>query len=107
MFVNVQGLLVEADPKNYALLMQKQRKAWASNSCLATKPYPHKVCVGTGWDFRFFFNLKLFSRSFFNKISILAELRTTLPNWFQSGKRKWRKLWCNVSQSTRSFLPSQ
>jgi len=37
------GLLIEADPKNFALVQQKRRNAWLSNSCLATHPYPHKV----------------------------------------------------------------
>jgi len=31
------GLLVEADPRNYALLVAKRRKAYASRSCLATQ----------------------------------------------------------------------
>lgn len=39
--LNWRGLLVEADPENYAKLQTKNRKAWSSNTCLAVKPYPH------------------------------------------------------------------
>ncbi|CAL4122681.1 unnamed protein product [Meganyctiphanes norvegica] len=34
------GLLVEADSDMFKRLVKKNRKAWASNSCLATTPYP-------------------------------------------------------------------
>ncbi|OXA50069.1 protein Star [Folsomia candida] len=37
------GLLVEGDPKNYALLLQKYRKAWSTPACLATRDQPHQV----------------------------------------------------------------
>jgi len=40
---NWQGILIEADPKNFKLLVQKNRKAWSMNVCLATKRYPHQV----------------------------------------------------------------
>lgn len=39
----MQGLLVEGDPKNYALLLQKYRKAWSTPACLATRDQPHQV----------------------------------------------------------------
>lgn len=38
-----KGLLVEADPNNFLKLKQKGRKCYISNTCLATKPYPHSV----------------------------------------------------------------
>ncbi|KAA0185300.1 hypothetical protein HAZT_HAZT005211 [Hyalella azteca] len=38
-----RGLLVEGDPKNYDLILKKNRKAWTTNACLSTKPYPHSV----------------------------------------------------------------
>lgn len=42
--LNFTGLLVEADPDNFAKLKMKNRKAWISNICLAAaKPYPHMV----------------------------------------------------------------
>ncbi|XP_052804816.1 uncharacterized protein LOC128234562 isoform X2 [Mya arenaria] len=34
------GLLVEADPSNYALLKAKHRKAFTMNACLNTEPHP-------------------------------------------------------------------
>ncbi|XP_068209428.1 uncharacterized protein [Palaemon carinicauda] len=34
------GLLVEPDDKMFARLLGKNRKAWAANCCLSTKPYP-------------------------------------------------------------------
>ena len=37
------GLLVEADPENYAALKTKHRKAFIINACLNTKPYPSVV----------------------------------------------------------------
>lgn len=36
------GLLVEADGDMFELLLKKQRKAWASHSCLATHDHPHR-----------------------------------------------------------------
>jgi hypothetical protein len=39
----MQGLLIEGDPKNFKLLVKKNRKAWAAQVCLALKPYPHEV----------------------------------------------------------------
>lgn len=41
------GLLIEADPKNYALLRKKHRKAFTINACLSVHPYPVKVCLLT------------------------------------------------------------
>ncbi|KAF2356270.1 Methyltransferase FkbM [Trinorchestia longiramus] len=38
-----KGLLVEGDPKNYKMVVQKHRKVWTSNACLSTKPFPHSV----------------------------------------------------------------
>nr|XP_027222144.1 uncharacterized protein LOC113814298 [Penaeus vannamei] len=41
------GLLVEAEEANYAALALKRRKAWASNTCLSTEPFPKQtVFVG-------------------------------------------------------------
>lgn len=37
------GLLIEADPSNYALLKSKHRKAFSVNACLSTTPNPSKV----------------------------------------------------------------
>ncbi|KAK4310868.1 hypothetical protein Pmani_017601 [Petrolisthes manimaculis] len=37
---NWTGLLVEPDPYNFQKLVHKQRKAWASNTCLSPHPYP-------------------------------------------------------------------
>ena len=39
------GLLVEADPLNYAVLKTKNRKAYSINACLNTKPYPEMVSL--------------------------------------------------------------
>ncbi|XP_066938266.1 uncharacterized protein [Macrobrachium rosenbergii] len=36
------GLLVEVDQELFSRLLKKNRKAWASNTCLATLPYPHE-----------------------------------------------------------------
>ncbi|CAL4123825.1 unnamed protein product, partial [Meganyctiphanes norvegica] len=37
------GLLVEANPKNYDLVIQKKRKAWSIHACLSVKPYPNQI----------------------------------------------------------------
>ncbi|CAG7727170.1 unnamed protein product, partial [Allacma fusca] len=37
------GLLVEADPNNFDLLISKHRKVWAAPCCLSIHPYPHEV----------------------------------------------------------------
>ncbi|XP_076065330.1 uncharacterized protein LOC143039336 [Oratosquilla oratoria] len=37
------GLLVEAAENNFKNLMYKHRKAWASDLCLAGKPFPYKM----------------------------------------------------------------
>ena len=39
------GLLVEADPSNYATLKSKNRKAFSINACLNTEPYPAMVIL--------------------------------------------------------------
>ncbi|CAL8095424.1 unnamed protein product [Orchesella dallaii] len=38
-----KGLLIEGDPSNYEMLVAKNRKSWASNTCLAIKPHPHQA----------------------------------------------------------------
>ncbi|XP_066949320.1 uncharacterized protein [Macrobrachium rosenbergii] len=40
-----KGLLVEVDEEMYARLRKKNRKAWTSSACLATKPYPHQATL--------------------------------------------------------------
>lgn len=37
------GLLIEADPLNYADMLKKNRKAWLSQTCLSIHPYPEIV----------------------------------------------------------------
>ncbi|RXG60738.1 Protein Star [Armadillidium vulgare] len=59
------GLLIEANSLSYKSLLSKNRKAWSSNTCLATKPYAHQSTFtsisdnsrrgsenGTEWIFR-------------------------------------------------------
>ncbi|KAK8728992.1 hypothetical protein OTU49_017468 [Cherax quadricarinatus] len=38
-----QGVLIEGDPKNFNLVLKKNRKAWAVSACLSTHPYPNTV----------------------------------------------------------------
>ena len=38
-----KGLLIEADPNHYTALKGKNRKAFTSNTCLSTVPYPVRV----------------------------------------------------------------
>jgi hypothetical protein len=42
-YLNWSGLLVEADPLNFAKMETKKRKAYLSPSCLSTKRYPTMV----------------------------------------------------------------
>ncbi|KAL3831893.1 hypothetical protein ACJMK2_023587 [Sinanodonta woodiana] len=44
------GLLVEADPDNYAVLKTKHRKAFTINACLSTKKYPNMVTFNKGFN---------------------------------------------------------
>ncbi|XP_076050463.1 protein Star-like [Oratosquilla oratoria] len=37
------GILIEADPSNFRLVLNKRRKAWSVDVCLSTQPYPNKV----------------------------------------------------------------
>ncbi|XP_064104879.1 protein Star-like isoform X2 [Macrobrachium nipponense] len=37
------GILVEVDPNNFRHLVQKRRKSWLSNTCIARGPYPQQV----------------------------------------------------------------
>ncbi|CAL4123574.1 unnamed protein product, partial [Meganyctiphanes norvegica] len=37
------GLLVEPNPKSFAKLLHKHRKAWAANACLSPYQYPAKI----------------------------------------------------------------
>lgn len=39
-FLGWTGLLVEADPKNFKKMLQKNRKAYLTPTCLAIQPYP-------------------------------------------------------------------
>ncbi|KAK7055033.1 hypothetical protein SK128_024957 [Halocaridina rubra] len=39
-----QGLLIEADPKNFEQLVYKRRKAYISPACLSPTSYPSSVC---------------------------------------------------------------
>ncbi|XP_047494022.1 uncharacterized protein LOC125042434 [Penaeus chinensis] len=41
------GLLVEAEDANYAALALKRRKAWTSNTCLSTEPFPKQTLLVT------------------------------------------------------------
>ncbi|XP_068239928.1 uncharacterized protein [Palaemon carinicauda] len=40
-----EGLLVEVDEEMYARLRKKNRKAWTSRACLATRPFPHQATL--------------------------------------------------------------
>ncbi|MCL4120980.1 UNVERIFIED_CONTAM: hypothetical protein GTU68_014276, partial [Idotea baltica] len=42
---NWTGLLVEPDLYNYRELLMKQRRAWASNSCLSSNSYPKQTIM--------------------------------------------------------------
>ncbi|KAK4315180.1 hypothetical protein Pmani_013578 [Petrolisthes manimaculis] len=42
---NWTGLLVEPDAEMFKYMLEKNRKAWASHSCLATTNYPSKVML--------------------------------------------------------------
>ena len=37
------GLLIEANPIAFDLLVRKQRKAWSINVCLSTRPFPEVI----------------------------------------------------------------
>ncbi|KAK3860847.1 hypothetical protein Pcinc_033136 [Petrolisthes cinctipes] len=39
------GLLVEPDPRSYSVLLTKHRKAWSSNTCLSSEPYPRETVL--------------------------------------------------------------
>ncbi|RXG60230.1 Protein Star [Armadillidium vulgare] len=38
-----EGVLIEGDPKNFKLVLQKNRKAWSVPACLSTLAYPNVV----------------------------------------------------------------
>lgn len=42
-YLNWTGLLIEADPLNFALMLTKNRHAWLSPTCLSKNPYPEIV----------------------------------------------------------------
>ncbi|XP_042205019.1 uncharacterized protein LOC121854415 [Homarus americanus] len=42
------GVLIEGDPKNFDLVLKKNRKAWAVNGCLSTHPYPNTIVMLAG-----------------------------------------------------------
>ncbi|XP_068201514.1 uncharacterized protein [Palaemon carinicauda] len=44
-FLGWTGLLVEVDEDLFYRLRKKNRKAWTSNTCLATLPYPHRTTL--------------------------------------------------------------
>lgn len=39
------GLLVEAERESYTVLREKHRRAWSSNACISTKPFPQSVIL--------------------------------------------------------------
>lgn len=39
------GLLVEPDRRSYSVLRNKHRKAWSSNTCLSSEPYPRETVL--------------------------------------------------------------
>ena len=43
--LNWTGLLIEADPLNFAKIITKNRKAYVSPSCLSIKPFPMMVRI--------------------------------------------------------------
>lgn len=43
-FLNWSGLLIEADPLNFAQAVRKNRKTWLSPTCLSKTSYPQIVC---------------------------------------------------------------
>ncbi|KAK4310867.1 hypothetical protein Pmani_017600 [Petrolisthes manimaculis] len=54
---NWTGLLVEPNPYSFQKLVHKQRKAWASNTCLSPHPYPiQQVLVSVSLNDKFNFN---------------------------------------------------
>ncbi|KAG8248507.1 hypothetical protein J6590_038208 [Homalodisca vitripennis] len=46
-FLNWSGLLIEADPLNFAQMLRKNRHAWLSPTCLSKTPYPQIVYQAT------------------------------------------------------------
>lgn len=50
------GLLIEADPTNYAALKSKHRKAFSVNACLSPRSTPAKVC------YSYLLSAKIFSK---------------------------------------------
>ena len=38
-----QGVLIEADPKNYKKLLEKNRRSWSVPACLSTSPTPKYI----------------------------------------------------------------
>ncbi|KAL7648086.1 UNVERIFIED_CONTAM: hypothetical protein RMT77_001703 [Armadillidium vulgare] len=45
--LNWTGLLIEPDPYNYEEVVNKNRKAWTSNTCISTEPYPKQTVFVT------------------------------------------------------------
>ena len=43
--LNWTGLLIEPDPDSYKDLVSRNRKAWISNACLSTDPYPKQIVL--------------------------------------------------------------
>lgn len=44
-FYGWTGLLIEADPLNFAKMLKKGRKAYLSPTCLSINPYPEIVSL--------------------------------------------------------------
>ncbi|XP_043289340.1 uncharacterized protein [Venturia canescens] len=42
-FLGWSGILIEADPINFSMMLDKKRKAYLSPTCLSIKPYPMKA----------------------------------------------------------------
>ncbi|EFX82300.1 hypothetical protein DAPPUDRAFT_302580 [Daphnia pulex] len=81
-----QGILIEADPKNYQKLLKKNRRAWSVPACLSTSPNPKTVA------FKQAFNMGRISQAkpgpdsiqvqCFPLFSILSALNRTQVDYF-------------------------
>lgn len=85
------GILVEVDPNNFRHLVQKRRKSWLSNTCVARAPYPQQIAFeflegppdhGMLWVYRS------------NSRAVNSPFHDVQDNWSKTAKKTYQVMQC-------------
>ncbi|RXG51209.1 Protein Star, partial [Armadillidium vulgare] len=86
-----EGVLIEGDPKNFRLVLEKNRKVWSVPACLSTLAYPNAVMFKQNFNIGKISNVPVGSESYKKGLvevqclpiySILLALNRTTVDYF-------------------------